>query len=197
MLYAYHVTNEQGIKKILAKGIQIRIPLVVNQGAKAPGSLGYGLYTFVVDTEHSEMVALSNFVDRMYNIDSNKYSILKLQINFSSENILDLNDSQDRMSYREFYEKMYRSAKNICRARGFHMKSKKQHVFDGVMIELYAGYLKKRGRKLFAVQHNTYTPSRQDSDMLSDIENGTELCIRNDSIIIHHEIVEGLKLNNS
>lgn len=196
MLYAYHVTNQHDIKKILSNGFRIQIPLVANIGAKNPGSLGYGLYTYIIDTEHSEKIALANFVDRMYDNDSNQYTILKLQIDILNENILDLNDDADRMSYSEFYEKMYTSATNICDARGFRLNNRKQHVFDGVMIELYIAYLQnKRGRKLFGVRHNTYTPSRQDSKAWSDIENGTELCVRNESVIISQKVVEGLDLN--
>lgn len=187
----YHVTNGRDVKKIESDSFKIRIPLVVNEGVKDPGSLGYGLYTYLVDEEHSERVPLRNFIDRMYDNDPKKYYLLLFEVDAPSDKILNLNDRMNRMSYGKFYERTYRRASTLAQQRGFHLKGRKQHVFDGVMIEMFISYLRAHGKDVpLAVMHNTYTPSKQDSKVLSDIENGTELCLQSESAIISKTEVE-------
>lgn len=144
---------------------------------KLPGSLGYGFYTF--------KDGLSNPKELAYEF-SNKFNdqvvVLKIISSISENTILDLNNSDSKNEYRLFYNKSVKSAKSICRTKGIKINNRKQHVFDGVVLELYINYLKRKKHiTVNGIVHDTVTAIKNEG--FSDIENSREFCIRDNAII--------------
>lgn len=170
----------------MSAAFRIEIPLVTNlwhKKPKAPGSLGYGLYTFMEGLSDPRKLARS-FSDKF---SGNTY-VLEITSQIDEQRILNLNNQLERQSYRKFYHQSSRTAQIICNNLGFQMNTRKQHVFDGVMLELYIHYLSRRHIAIDGVIHDTVTDVNGDG--LSDIENGREFCIRARNIIAHREIVD-------
>lgn len=175
---SFHGTNEKGEKDILSSNFKIRIPVIMNRSTKKlPGSLGYGFYTF--------KDGLSNPKELAYEF-SNKFNdqvvVLKIISSISEDTILDLNNSDSKNEYRLFYNKTLNSAKYTCKTKGFNINNRKQHVLDGVILELYVQYLKSRKHIIVnGIIHDTVTAIKNEG--FSDIENSREFCIRDNAII--------------
>lgn len=168
-----------GKKKITSKSFTIKIPLMVNENNKrVPGSLGYGFYTYIDGLSDARELAY----EYSHKFKDEPIFIFKIVSNIEGTNLLDLNEDDSKNAYRSFYKKVFRSAENICKNKHFKINNKKQHVFDGVVLELYVQYLMQHKHIVVkGIIHDTVTYIHEDG--LSDIENGREFCIRSRDII--------------
>lgn len=147
---------------------------------KLPGSLGYGIYTFTTE-EMAKLIAGKFYSDPM---------VLDIGLNPIEDSILDLNDMDTQENFHEFRLESYKSAEKHF--ENFNAANDKQHVFDGIVIELYIKKLQKNNPGLIvsAVRLKTYTPlDKEKKNSYSYIPNGTELCLRDDRAI--KEVIEG------
>lgn len=176
---SFHGTNVTGKDKILSDSFRIKIPVLANQtNKKAPGSLGYGFYTFTDGLLDARRLAYE--FSRKFNNDS--VVVIKVASSIEETNLLDLNDDDSKNDYRAFYNQTVRAAKNICKNKNLRINNRKQHVFDGVVLELYVKYLEtKKNIVVKGIIHDTVTAIGEDG--LSDIENSREFCIRSIDII--------------
>lgn len=178
-IQSFHGTNTSGKNKITSKSFTIKIPLIANEtNKKVPGSLGYGFYTYIDGLSNARQLAY----EYSHKFKNDPVFIIKIVSNIEGANLLDLNEDDSKNDYRFFYKKVFRSAENICRNKNFRIDNKKQHVFDGVVLELYVQYLiQKKHIVVKGIIHDTVTYIQEDG--LSDIENGREFCIRSRDII--------------
>lgn len=146
------------------------------QGKKhrLPGSLGYGIYTFT--TEKMAKLIAEKFHDDPI--------VLNIELNSIEDNTLDLNDADNQENFHEFRTLAYKTAESHF--KNFNVGNEKQHVFDGIVIELYIRNIQNiyKGTKVIAVKLKTYTPfSKEIKSNYSYIPNGTELCLRDKQAI--------------
>ncbi|WP_242327832.1 hypothetical protein [Enterococcus avium] len=154
------------------KGIKYR-----NQKSKSkpkpPGSLGYGFYTFV----YSEQIA-KGFISRQ----TIEYKIIEVHSKFEEDQILDLNVQEVREKFHVFRSEFIKHSEHILKLFGTPSNNYKQHVMDGIVIEMFIDKLFKNEQKsIKAVLAWTYTPCDEQSEnikFVSFIPNGLELCIR-------------------
>lgn len=175
---SFHGTNETGKQQILSNNFKIKIPLITNSNTKdKPGSLGYGFYTFMSGLYDPKQLAYE------FSHKFNNYPIIiRVVSDISESTLLDLNDSDSKNAYRIFYNKTLNSAKYTCKTKGFNINNRKQHVLDGVILELYVQYLKSKKHIIVnGIIHDTVTAIKNEG--FSDIENSREFCIRDNAII--------------
>ncbi|WP_204121312.1 MULTISPECIES: hypothetical protein [Levilactobacillus] len=175
---SFHGTNKQNASKIAKQGVRISIPRFDDQRVKNPGSLGYGFYTFMDDFPEARELAFEF---------SNKFTsevvVIRVMSQVDMSSILDMNNANDRMQYLHYFRRAHKKIMGICKQRGLSLSNRKQHVFDGLMIESYIRYLKTRQKTIVnGVIHDTVT--YVGTDGMSDMENGREFCIRNTGMII-------------
>ncbi|MGF2385601.1 hypothetical protein [Lentilactobacillus otakiensis] len=103
---------------------------------------------------------------------------------------MDLNVELERIKFHNFYRRTFQQAILLTKMQNFKISGFRQHVFDGIVLELYLMWIRKEGKAVQAVKHNTYTPARGTRRTFSDIENGTEFCIRDISVIEDKAVID-------
>lgn len=199
----YHVTPETEVKKILDnyhsnKHITTGFSFLSQQKLaksngktpKVPGSLGYGVYTFVEGLTSPDDL-IKGFARRQFNGTSIK--LVKFSVSLDENQLLDLVDTTSHA---------YRSFQNYCTALEDMIddttlkigdRGKNQFVWDGVATELIIDLLtKKMDKCILAVRRDTYTPLSEKHNFKRLTSNGYEFLIRSWKIVsdIDHDVLE-------
>lgn len=181
---SYHGTNNVNAE-ILCTNVKINIPIVSSEsmkqkGKRKPGSFGYGLYTFLNDYELAKNFALKFF-------EAADCKILNIESDINEDQLLSMLNPSDRSNFHAFREQADKSAKAILSNFGKNIDTKEQHVLDGIFIELFIKNLfAKENIKVVAVLGDSFTSIS--NCQYSYVPNGTELCIRDKTLINKCEI---------
>lgn len=177
----YHGTTTSNAQKILKAGKFHSdlhgIESILYEGQrkkfKIPGSLGYGIYTFV----DNPSMAL-RFINK-FDMDNQV-----LQVNVDIENpvnILDFTNPNHQEQFRMFSQNL----RNVQKANDIFnaipgKSNGKIDLFAGIMTELFIVYLRKNGIYIRFVkkQTETFLPPFKNSYQRLGIPNGTEFTIR-------------------
>ncbi|MGC2920943.1 hypothetical protein ACPUD2_02530 [Leuconostoc mesenteroides subsp. dextranicum] len=203
----HHVTPETNVKSILNDfrngqtpiktgagylNQQIYLATLAGNRAKRPGSLGYGIYTFV-DGIIDPTVLCKNFSGRQMKNISVKEVVFYIEI--KEENLIDLTNSQSTQ---------YQIFVNFCRAinkiitqthHKFEKNGENQFVWEGIAMELFVQHMEKHCSAVtYGVLRDTYTPC-DDGDVPASeriTSNGNEFLIRNWEIVrkIDHYVLK-------
>lgn len=181
MLRLYHGTVASNAQNILKSGrffnnLQI-IESVLYGGQrkkiKVPGSLGYGIYTFVDDPS----MAL-NFIKKF----NDDVQVLQIEVDVKDTNsILDFTNVKHQEQFRKFSQ----NAQNVEKANRIfkampNKSNGKVDLFAGIMTELFIVYLRNCGICIRFVkkQTETFLPPFENFYQRLGIPNSTEFTIR-------------------
>lgn len=158
-------SNLQSIDSILYNGRRGR--------TKIPGSLGYGVYTFLDDP-----LLAKRFISKF----SNDIMVIRVDVDVKNkDSILDFTNFNHQKQFRKFSENTHNveKASNIFKAIPNKSNSKKD-LFAGIMTELFIVFLRKKGVYIRFVkkQTETFLPPLDSSYQRLGIPNGTEFTIR-------------------
>lgn len=197
----YHVTPTKNVKLILdsynqRKPIEAGINLLTKQAArgqvKRPGSLGYGIYTFVKGLDNPESLVKAFAKRTMKNIEV-KQVIFDIAI--SEDEYLNLTSTQSED---------FRSFANFCTAAEkiinnhnlrFTQSGNNQHVWDGIATELFLAHLSEtEGASCYGVLRDTFTPTGVSQPNVAQrmTSNGYEFLIRDWQIVrsLKHDVLK-------
>lgn len=177
----YHGTTTSNAQRILKSGkfysnLHV-IESILYEGQrsrfKAPGSLGYGTYTFMDDPD----IAL-NFIHK-FDAD---VRVLQIGVNIENpDDVLDFTNPKHQEQFRIFSQNTW----NVQKANDiFHAipgsANGKVDLFAGIMTELFIAYLRKNGicTRFVKKQTETFLPPFNNSYQRLGIPNGTEFTIR-------------------
>ncbi|MDG4978462.1 hypothetical protein [Lactococcus lactis] len=191
-LLGYHGTNEQGSIRIMEGGYK-RIPSIRDEidkckqkeHYKIPGSLGYGLYTFLDDP----VLALE--FSKKFNDDNVK--VLKFEFDeLDDEYIFDLTQTKYIKIFKNHCKSSRKLIEKMITGTKLGTNDKKQHTFDGILLEMFFDNLKGI-KTVKAVKMATYThlDEDEDSSYTSYAPNGVEFTVRDQSIIKNVENWKG------
>lgn len=178
---SYHGSIKKNCDSILKNGLFIKKYIVASESnkqrgtKKLPGSFGYGFYTFIDDKELCRI-----FANRMCG--SNEVAVLEVNSEIVKTNIIDLTNANDQRIFHTYFNNNHQTAERLLNNFGNNKNTKKQHVKDGIVIELFISSLfTKKKTRIDAVVGESYTPGKE--NFFSYIPNGKELCIRNNNVI--------------
>lgn len=163
------------------------------QKVKVPGSLGYGVYTFIDDPKQALMFAKKE----------NKEPVV-LQVflkTVDEKNILDLTEKNTIKKFQKFasYAKRVEDAKKIFKAFKANKKiiGSSQDVYAGIMTELFIAFLKRNDCYIKYVKKRTETllPPNGSGYQRLGLFNGTEFTIRYPNTDIKNIIMYHFKEN--
>lgn len=203
----HHVTPEINVKSILNEFRNGQTPIKTGVGylnnqiylaqlsktkAKRPGSLGYGIYTFV-DGILDPTELCKSFSNRL--MKHIRVKELFFYIEIEQENLIDLTNSQSEQ---------YQLFVNFCRAinkkitqtnHTFDKSGENQFVWEGIAMELFIQYMEKHHSVVtYGVLRDTFTPCDVDDVPASEriTSNGNEFLIRNWKIVrdIKHNVLK-------
>lgn len=178
---SYHGTNKQNANKILSVNFSIKLPVMMNNlynphnHEKVPGSLGFGLYTFIDNPSLAK--------DFSIRFNHTNWTVVEIQTEINHNELLDLDNSHNQTNYHEFKNKVRQQIELVAQHNYQRaVSSRKQSVLDGITIELYIMAIKKQQISINAVKMKTYTTTLK-TNWVSIVPNGIELCIRNINLI--------------
>lgn len=175
-ILGYHGTVEKP-EKIIEKGKlnQKRINF-----QSLPGDLGTGTYFFKEDPNLARC-----FIEKRY--DSGKVNIIMCKINVEENEILNFNNPGLLKAFNQFKEATLKNVKKTFK----HLKGNRNCI-DGIVINLMVQTILKREQKnIKLVIRDTYTETNEYSYekegrkrfFISNFPNGTELCVRDHTIV--------------
>jgi len=177
----YHGTTKQNADHISQNGFDaIYLPnfgtINIGNAKRKPGSLGYGLYSFVGDSRLALKFA--------QNFGSDVKGVVHFKVSFSEDYLLDLNDPEDVMYFNEWVNDDRRS-KTLKRLRDKYSNRGNQKSLDCAIIEAYIWDMKKKRLldKVDAISMTTHTHIKGEILDMSAIPNGTEFCVRNLDVV--------------
>lgn len=180
----YHGTTRINAEKILQNGFRESNFIIFNivrnskiKRIKVPGSLGYGTYVFIDDSE------LALQFGRKF---SNDPVVLEVAIDLHDEdNILDLTNSKIYKQFQKFASiaQQAESASSIFKEfyKQKAIRGTAQDVYAGIMTELFILYLRnEKNIDIRFVKKDTETllPPNDKGYQRLGLPNGTELTIR-------------------
>lgn len=185
----YHGTTARNAQLINKESFSISIPNLVNLNytnrktkMKEPGSLGYGLYTFL-DNRDLAFKFANKFTD-------SPAVVYEIKVNIDEDSLLDLTCEKDQHFFREFIEE----AHNCNQAKQIHKKisskTEKVDVFAGIATELFINYARTKGTIYKGVKKatETFVEPLEPPRFRLGIPNGIEFAIRDKKIIKHYEV---------
>lgn len=173
-LTGYHGTSKHCEREILDKGFKITKFLhEVNKKQEMPGDLGNGIYAFIND-EFSDPVKNASDFALTYRVTAvEELSILSLEADLEENNLLDFDDLTNLKLFNTFKNRANARAKNIFKSVN-NNTAKNRDNRDGIYIELL---IQSHRIPCKAVKKRTYTRFHDEAKK-SNMDNGTELCIR-------------------
>lgn len=182
---SYHGTGKKNANQIINGNF------TVSKFPAFPSDLGYGVYTYV-DIENYKMKfvddAISNakkyaerFKEERWKNDS--ISVIQINCRFDAGNLLNFNDPEVYNSFLRLYQQVFNAAL-LALSKYRDGKAKKRKQYDGAILE----YLIKKSLigDPDVIIMDTYTDFR---GIKSNFNNGTELVIRNTSVITDKKLI--------
>lgn len=178
-LIGYHGTSKQCEEEILNQGFKITKFLhEVNKKQEMPGDLGNGIYAFVNDDFSDPLKNASDFALTYRVNEVGDLSILLLEADLEENSLLDFDELENLKLFNDFKNKASVRAESIFKAVN-NNNAKNRDNRDGIYIELL---IQRLGTRCKAVKKRTYTKFHNGAKK-SNMDNGTELCIRDHSKI--------------
>lgn len=179
-LIGYHGTSKQCEKEILDQGFKITKFLhEVDKKQEMPGDLGNGIYAFIKDEFSDPLQNAHNFALTYRVKEVGDLSILSLEVDVEENNLLDFDDLENLKSFNKFKNRTSVRAESIFKSVN-NNNAKNRDNRDGIYIELF---IQRFRIPCKAVKKRTYTKFHDEAKK-SNMDNGTELCIRDCSKII-------------
>jgi len=183
----YHGTLEDPAKIINSDGTMKRKAFNKKQ---IPGDLGYGTYFF----KNNPNLAY-DFTEKFIQKSENSINVIECHLEVNENEVIDFNDAQNLEHFIASRERLLQSVKH-----NFKNLQGNRNCIDGIVIEFILQYTQNKKDLIKLVVKDTYTPTNKysisngsrKSFFLSNYFNGTELCVRDESIVIEGAVYNGL-----
>lgn len=195
-IIGWHGTTRESSEEIKKEGFQLKKYIFGERNQRLPNDLGAGIYFFVEDTSLQKPQALAckyvlKYKDKKLKKDNSKPEILKAEINFNKDCVLDCDDRDNdkailnlqKILKKELYEEACRIKSDGAAHRG---------NFDGLFIEmLIAKFKKDHGIDIDIVMKRTFTNVEEKLGAFpikkSNFPNGKEISVRKLELITNLE----------
>lgn len=182
-MIAYHGTREEDVDSILKEGFtftKYKINFLEQQDM--PGDLGNGVYAYKKEDYYNGSENALKIAQRYK--PATEHRVLELNVDCDEDDLLDFDDEYNEEKLANYYKTatayIYKNFKAIKSS-----SSKDRGCLDGITIELF---LNRHRLKPKIIKKKTFT--KFDEKMkISNIRNGTELCIRDTKIIKTTKII--------
>ncbi|KAF3299945.1 MULTISPECIES: hypothetical protein [Lactobacillales] len=172
--HGFHGTNKSNALKILGNQGPKTPPKYLNS-KREPGNFGYGFYVFLNDARLAFKFA------RKFN-DAKNVKLCSIFCEADENTVLDLRDEELRQQFLAFTRSNQQSIINNLNNFG-NKKNNLQILTTGIAIELFISFLKQRNHEVSVVIGESYTKEEKNNGILLTVPNGTEMSIRELSVI--------------